>query len=159
MMARPLARWRGLEGRRGVAVIAVAALALLGLKATLAYWPSDRDSRQLALQLRQQLATHPADEIIFVGMRPFYGLNVYLPQRVDGLEIDERRFDYSTHVTRGEFCGEISRRERTVYLLKERLVPGFERSLADCGLQPARLGKVHADDNDLTLLAPGAGTR
>lgn len=159
MMARPLARWRGLEGRRGVTIIALTALALLGLKATLAYWPSNRDSRQLASQLRQRLATHPADEIIFVGMRPFYGLNVYLPQRVDGLEVDERRFDYSTHVTREELCGEIARRERTVYLLKERLVPGFERALIDCGLQPARLGSVHADDNDLTLLAPRAGTR
>ncbi len=159
MMARPLARWRRLEGRRAVTVIALTALALLGLKATLAYWPSDRDSRQLASQLRQQLATHPADEIIFVGMRPFYGLNLYLPQRVDGLEIDARRFDYSTHVTRQEFCREIARRERTVYLLKERLVPEFERALVDCGLQPARLGSVHADGNDLALLAPGTGTR
>ncbi len=159
MMARPLARWRGLEGRRAVMVIALTALALLGLKATLAYWPSDRDSRQLASQLRQQLATHPADEIIFVGMRPFYGLNVYLPQRIDGLEIDEQRFDYSTHVTRQEFCGEIARRKRTVYLLKEQRVPGFERALADCGRQSARLGSVHADGNDLALLEPGTGTR
>lgn len=159
MMARPLAHWRGLEGRRGIVIIGLTALALLGLKATLAYWPSNRDSRELASQLRRQLATHPADEIIFVGMRPFYGLNVYLPQRIDGLEVDERRFDYSTHVTHQEICGEIARRERTVYLLKERLVPGFERALVDCGLQPARLGSVHADDNDLVLLAPGAGTR
>jgi len=159
MMARPLARWRGLEGRRAIRVIGLTTLALLGLKATLAYWPSDRDSRELASQLRQQLATHPADEIIFVGMRPFYGLNVYLPQRVDGLEIDERRFDYSTHVTRQELCGEIARRERTVYLLKEGLVPVFERALVDCGLQPERLGSVHADGNDLALLAPGSGTR
>ena len=43
-------------------------------------------------------------------MRPFYGLNLYLPQRVDGLEIDDRRFDYSTHVTRQQLCAEIARR-------------------------------------------------
>jgi 4-amino-4-deoxy-L-arabinose transferase-like glycosyltransferase len=159
MMARPLARWRGLEGRRGVVIVALTAMALLGLKAMLAYWPSDRDSRDLAAQLRQQLATHPADEVIFVGMRPFYGLNVYLPQRIDGLEIDEWRFDESTHVTREQVCGEIGRRERTVYLLRERLVAVFERALVDCGRQPVRLGSVHADGHDLHLLAPGAGTR
>ena len=62
-------------------------------------------------------------------------------------------------MTREELCGEIARRERTVYLLKERLVPGFERALVDCGLQPVRLGSVHADDNDLAVMAPGTATR
>jgi len=157
IMARPLARWRGLEGRRALVVIGLTAAALLGLKATLAYWPSNRDSRALASQLRQRLASHPADEIIFVGMRPFYGLNVYLPQRIDGLEVDTRRFDYSTHVTAQELCAEIARRPRTVYLLKDKHAPGFEQSLTACGLQPARLGSVHADDNDLVLVTAGTG--
>jgi len=157
IMARPLARWRGLEGRRALVVIGLTAAALLGLKATLAYWPSNRDSRALASQLRQRLASHPADEIIFVGMRPFYGLNVYLPQRIDGLEVDARRFDYSTHVTAQELCAEIARRPRTVYLLKDKHAPGFEQSLTACGLQPARLGSVHADDNDLVLVTAGTG--
>ncbi len=52
---------------------------------------------------------------------------------------------------------EIARRPRTVYLLKEKHAPGFEQSLAACGLQPTRLGSVHADDNDLVLLATGTG--
>ena len=95
ILARPLARWPGLDGRRAVVLIGLTAAVLLGLKATLAYWPSNRDSRALGHQLRQQLASHPVDEIIFVGMRPFYGLNLYLPQRVDGLEVDDHRFDYS----------------------------------------------------------------
>ncbi len=158
IMARPLSRWPGLDGRRAFVVIGLTATMLLGLKGTLAYWPSNRDSRALGLQLRQQLAAHPADEIIFVGMRPFYGLNLYLTQRVDGLEVDDRRFDYSTHVTRQQLCAEIARRPRTVYLLKEKHAPGFEQSLTACGLQPTRLGSVHADDNDLVLLATGTGT-
>jgi 4-amino-4-deoxy-L-arabinose transferase len=157
IMARPLAHWRGLDGRRAFVIIGLTAAALLGLKGTLAYWPSNRDSRALGQQLRKPLAAYPADEILFVGMRPFYGLNLYLPQRVDGLEIDDRRFDYSTHVTRQQLCAEIARRPRTVYLLKEKHAPGFEHSLAACGLQPARLGSVHADDNDLILLTTGTG--
>ncbi len=159
IMARPLANWRGLEGRRGAMVVALTAVALVALKGVLAYWPSNRDSRALASQLRQQLASQAVDEIIFVGMRPFYGLNVYLPQRIDGLEIDDRRFDYSTHVTRQELCGEIARRERTAYLLKERNAPGFADALNSCGFRPSRLGTVHADDNDLALLAAGTSAR
>ena len=159
VMARPLANWHVLEGRRGAMVVALTAVALDALKGVLAYWPSNRDSRALALQLRQQLASQVVDEIIFVGMRPFYGLNVYLPQRIDGLEIDTRRFDYSTHVARQELCGEIARRERTAYLLKERNAPGFEAALNSCGFRTSRLGTVHADDNDLALLAAGTSAR
>lgn len=158
-MARPLAHWRGLDGRRAVAVIGISAMVLLGLKGTLAYWPSNRDSRALGLQLRELLASHPTDEIIFVGMRPFYGLNLYLPQRIDGLEIDARRFDYSTHVARQQLCAEIARRRQTVYLLKDKHAPGFEGSLIACGFQPTRFGSVHADDDDLVLLTAGTGAR
>jgi len=159
IMARPLADWRGLEGRRGTTIVALTAVALVALKGMLAYWPSNRDSRALASQLNQQLASQAVDEIIFVGMRPFYGLNVYLPQRIDGLEIDDRRFDYSTHVTRQGLCGEIDRRERTAYLIKERNAPGFEAALDSCGFRPSRLGTVHADDNDLALLTVGTSAR
>jgi len=155
-MARPLARWRGLEGRRGISAIALTALALLALKAVLAYWPSDRDSRALAGQLQRAIGSSAVDEIIFVSMRPFYGLNVYLPQRVDGLEIDDRRFDYSTHVTRAGLCSEIARRPRTVYLLKESRAADFKAALAACDFQADRLGTVHADGNVLVLLAAGA---
>ena len=47
IMARPLARWRGLDGRRAFVLIGLTAAVLLGLKGTLAYWPSNRDSRAL----------------------------------------------------------------------------------------------------------------
>jgi 4-amino-4-deoxy-L-arabinose transferase len=157
MMARPLARWPGLEGRRGWKVIGVTALALLGIKATLAHWPSNRDSRELSTELRPLLQTHQGDELIFVGMRPFYGLNLYLPQRVDGIVIDTRRYDYSTQVTKAQLCGEIARRQRTVYLLKEHHAPQFEQQLRDCGFVPTRIGSVHADDNDLVLLTVRTG--
>jgi 4-amino-4-deoxy-L-arabinose transferase len=155
-MARPLACWRGLEGRRGVSTIALTAFALLALKGVLAYLPSDRDSRALADELKQKIASSTVDEIVFVSMRPFYGLNVYLPQRIDGLEIDQRRFDYSTYVTRAGLCDEIARRPRTVYLLKEGRAPDFEAALTACGLHANRLGTVHADDNVLVLLTAGA---
>jgi 4-amino-4-deoxy-L-arabinose transferase len=158
VLARPLAGWPGMDGRAGLVKIAVTVVALLLLKATLAYWPSDRDSRALARTLQQQAGTLAVDEFIFVNMRPLYGLNVYLPQRVDGLELDSRRFDYSTHVTRQTLCAELERRPPTVYILKVAHLPAFADALEGCGRVPHRLGSAHADGNDLALLQvrPGA---
>ena len=157
MMARPLSRWGGLEGRRGAILIGSTAAVLLALKAAVAYWPSNRDANDLSKQLREVLAAHAADEIVFVGMRPFYGLILYLPQQVDGLEIDERRYDYSTHVTRQQLCGEIARRENPVYVMKAKYAPVFEQGLLACKFVPTRIGSVHADDNDLVLLTARTG--
>jgi hypothetical protein len=157
MMARPLARWPGLEGRRGWRIFGVTALVLLGIKGTLAHWPSNRDSRELAAALHPLLQAHQGDELIFVGMRPFYGLNLYLPQRIDGIEIDTRRYDYSTHVTAAQVCAEIARRTNTVYILKTHHAPAFEQRLRGCGFAPTRIGSVHADDNDLDLLTVRTG--
>ena len=157
MMARPLSRWPTLEGTNGRVLIAVTALILLVLKGTLAYWPSNRDSRALGTELQPLLHTHQGEELIFVNMRPFYGLNLYLPQRVDGIEIDTRRFDYSTHITRAQLCDEIARRSRTVYLIKDKAAADFEQALRACTLTPTRIGSVHADDNDLVLLTIRTG--
>ncbi len=157
IMARPLSRWRGLEGRRGPLLIGSTAAVLLALKATVAYWPSNRDANDFSAQLRKVLAAHPVDEIVFVGMRPLYGLILYLPQRVDGLEIDERRFDYSTHLTRQQLCGEIARRENAVYVMKAKYAPVFEQGLLACTFEPTRIGSVHADENDLILVTVRTG--
>ncbi len=53
---------------------------------------------------------HAIDEIVFVGMRPFYGLNVYLDKHVEGVEIGERRFEYSKFVTHEDLCAELAGR-------------------------------------------------
>ena len=55
------------------------------------------------------------DEIVFVGMRPFYGLNLYLDKHIEGIEIDERRFNYSTFVTPETSATNCSEHERNVY--------------------------------------------
>lgn len=157
IMARPLSRWPTLQGLHGRTIIAVTALVLLGFKGTLAYWTTNRDSRDLSAQLAQAMQAHPADEIIFVNMRPFYGLNLYLPQRVDGLEIDTRRFDYSAHIPRAQLCDDVARRPRTVYLIKDKAAADFEQALRACAFTPTRIGSVHADDNDLVLLTVGTG--
>jgi 4-amino-4-deoxy-L-arabinose transferase len=152
VLARALAGWPGMDGRAGLVKVALTAATLLMLKGTLAYWPSNRDARAHARAIQQQVGAMAVDEYIFVNMRPSYGLNLYLPQRVDGLELDTRRFDYSTHVTRQTLCAAVKRRPPTVYILKVQHLPAFADALADCGFDAHRIGSIQADDNDLVLL-------
>jgi 4-amino-4-deoxy-L-arabinose transferase-like glycosyltransferase len=158
ILARPLAGWPGMDGRAGLVKIVVTAVVLLLLKGTAAHWPSDRDSRALARTLQQQAGTLAVDEFIFVNMRPLYGLNVYLPQRVDGLELDTQRYDYSAHLTRQTLCADLERRPPTVYILKVAHLPAFVDALEGCGRVPQRVGSTHADGNDLALLQILPGT-
>ena len=124
------------------------AVVLLLIKGTLAYWPSDRDSRALAMALQQQAGTLAVDEFIFVNMRPLYGLNVYLPQRVDGLELDSRRYDYSTHVTRQTLCADLARRPPTLYMLKTAHLPAFADASRDAGAR--RIGSARCTPTTTT---------
>jgi 4-amino-4-deoxy-L-arabinose transferase len=157
MLARPLVDWPGLHGRPGIVKIAATAATLLLLKGLLAYWPSDRDSRALARAIQQQAAASAVDEFIFVNMRPLYGLNVYLPERVDGLELDGQRYEYSTHVTAQTLCADIEQRPPTLYILKVTYLPVFADALGHCGLVAQPVGRVHADGNDLVLLRARTG--
>ncbi|HSQ70164.1 MAG TPA: glycosyltransferase family 39 protein, partial [Steroidobacteraceae bacterium] len=83
MTARALAGWDWLTMRRLASTAAVTALLLLGAKGALAYWKSDRDARAMAVEIHQLIDPHDVDEIAFVGMRPFYGLNLYLDTPVE----------------------------------------------------------------------------
>ena len=95
MLARPLARWPRLDGRNMTMALGLTLLLFVGLKGALAYWPSSRDARDIAAQLTPIIDPHHVDQIVFVSMRPFYGLNVYLDKHIEGIEIDQQRFEYS----------------------------------------------------------------
>lgn len=149
VMARPLARWPWLQGRRRTITFAVALAAALALKGVVAYSPSDRDARALARQLAAITDPHAIDEIVFVGMRPFYGLNVYLDRHVEGVEIGERRFQYSKFVTAEDLCAELAGRERAVYALKQHNAAKFIATAGRCGWEGQSVGTVHADGTDV----------
>ena len=109
IMARPLAGWPGLRGPPPASSRSRSrSPPWSALKGALAYWPSDRDARALAAAARSScMDPHEVDEIVFVDMRPFYGLNVYLDKPVEGVEIGERRFEYSKFVTHEDLCAEL----------------------------------------------------
>jgi hypothetical protein len=93
-------------------------------------------------------------------MRPFYGLNVYLDKRVEGVEIGERRFEYSKFVTHEGLCDELAGRERSVYALKRPHAAKFIATAQRCGWRGRSVGSVHADGTDieLFLMSPRANS-
>jgi 4-amino-4-deoxy-L-arabinose transferase-like glycosyltransferase len=146
-MARPLSRWPRLQGRTLFAACAVAAAAFVTLKGTLSHVPSNRDARETAAALGQLLDPHDIDRIVFVDMRPFYGLNMYLDRKVEGLHIGERRFDYSRFVETEELCREVAQPSRAVYAMKRQHAPRFTAAVRQCGAQAVHIGMVEADEN------------
>ena len=159
IMARPLSAWPLLDGRRVVWTAGITAVALLGLKGTLAYWHTDRDARHIASEVHSILEGRAVDSIVFVGMRPYYGLNVYLDVPVEGIQIGEHRFDYSKYVAPESLCEEVQGKERNVYAIKERHAAKFDAALAGCSARPTAIGTVHADGNDIRFFVVGPATR
>ena len=159
MMARALDDWRGLEGRRLAWTAGLTAAVLIGLKGVLAYWPSDRDARDIAAQLTRILEPHEVDGIVFVDMRPYYGLNVYLDIPIEGIQIGERQFEYSRYVGHEYLCDEIRMPERNVYGIKARHAAKFVAAVGRCNAQAIPVGTVHADDADIAFFSIPTLTR
>ena len=71
-----------------------------------------RDARDMATAIRGYIDPRGIDEIVFVGMRPFYGLNLYLDVHVEGVQVAEHRYDYSKYVAEEDLCSELAGRRR-----------------------------------------------
>jgi 4-amino-4-deoxy-L-arabinose transferase len=152
LLARPLSRWDWLDDRRALRVTAIAAVALVALKATAAFVPSNRDSRVMADSIRNVVDMHGIEEIAFVGSRPFYGLTMYLDVRIEGLSIGSNLEFSSYHLTPETVCEEIAERERNVYSLKRNRAAEFVATVDACGNLTAReVGVFEADDNKFAL--------
>jgi 4-amino-4-deoxy-L-arabinose transferase len=154
ILARPLADWNWLEGRRLVVVAAVTAVALVALKGFAGHVTSDRDSRDMARAIEKIIDPRSVDGIVFVSMRPFYGLNVYLDTNIEGVQINEHRWDYSKFVAEEDLCSELAGREKNVYALKERKAEEFRNAVLRCeGMRPELVGHFEADGNKIALFA------
>jgi 4-amino-4-deoxy-L-arabinose transferase len=150
IMARALVDW--LDTRRVALVAALATVVFVGLKGVAAHWPVDRDARQIARDISAVIDPASIDGIIFVGMRPYYGLNMYLDVPVEGVEIGERRFDYSRFVAPENLCSEVHTPERNVYAVRTSRINAFEAAVLKCGSAGTRIGQLRADGHDVVLV-------
>jgi 4-amino-4-deoxy-L-arabinose transferase-like glycosyltransferase len=146
-MGRSIAAWPKATDRRLAAVAVAGAVALVALKALVGYWPHDRDSRAFAVQLERLVDPHSIEEVVFVGMRPSYGLNVYIDRHIEGIDIGRARArsGYSKLVGREDVCSELAERERSVYGMKHKHAAAFLAEARRCGGQPQYLGEVGPD--------------
>lgn len=159
MMARALSGPGAPTSRRIAWVAGITLAVLVTLKGVLAYWHTDRDARHIAAQLSTLLHGRKVDRIAFVGMRPYYGLKVYLDIPVEGIQLGERRFEYSKYLSAETLCDEVRDKERDVLAIKARRTEKFDAALAACGAAPTALGTVFADGNEIRFFTVGPATQ
>ncbi len=159
MMARALSGSRQATGRRIAWITGLTLAALVSLKGVLAYWHTDRDARHIAAQVSTLLQGRAVDRIVFVGMRPYYGLNVYLDIPIEGVQLGEHRFEYSKYLSAESLCDEVKDRERDVFAIKALRTAKFDEALAACGAMPTPIGTVFADGNDIRFFVVARATR
>jgi 4-amino-4-deoxy-L-arabinose transferase len=158
IIARPLATWTWLDGRRFAIIAAATAVALLALKGVAAHVTTDRDARRMADQIRHVVDLHDIDEIAFFDMKAFFGLTLYLDVRVESVRIDEPGHAHSRYLPSAEhLCHELSELEANVFALKRGDVQHFSAAVTGCGpYQAVEIGGFHGDGHDIALFRVGA---
>jgi 4-amino-4-deoxy-L-arabinose transferase-like glycosyltransferase len=159
MMARAMSGSRQVAGRRIAWIAGLTLAALVALKVVVAYSHTDRDARQIAAQVSTLLQGRAVDRIVFAGLRPFYGLVLYLDLPIAGIQLDEHRFEYSKYLSPETLCGEVLDRERDILAIKAQHTGKFDTALAACGARRADIGTVFADGNDIRLFTVVRATR
>jgi 4-amino-4-deoxy-L-arabinose transferase-like glycosyltransferase len=154
MLARPIAKWDWLSPRRLATIAGLTAIGLITLKAVAGHVRVSRDSRDMAAAIRRHVDPRTIDGIVFVGMRPFYGLNLYLDLPIEGVQAAGRRDDYSKFVAEEDLCAELASREHNVYAMKENRAKGFDAAVQRCGdMRAERVGQFEADGNRIALFS------
>jgi 4-amino-4-deoxy-L-arabinose transferase-like glycosyltransferase len=152
LVARPLAGWAWLDGRRTAWIAGATALLLLATKGAVAYYPADRDARAMAEQLRPVVQRLNIEEIAFVGMRPFYGLALYLDTEVEGVHFEGSGLEYSQLLAEETLCQELGARQRNLFVVKRSRTAPFLAVVARCTERTAReVGSFEGDGNELAL--------
>jgi len=152
MLSRPLANWTWLDDGRLRMLAAVTAVGLIALKGYVAHFHTDRDSRAMAVAIRQNIDPQHFDRITFVDMRPFYGLNVYLGRPVKGVPIESAKGKSSAFAPGEDLCSELARNRRTLFAVKQSRADRFRAGVARCGsTAPSEAGHFEADGNKIAL--------
>jgi len=153
-LARPLAGWPWLDRRRLARIAGATAVALVAFKGTVAHWPNDRDARTMAAGLGTVLESNGIGRLTFVGMKPYYGLDLYLDVSVESVEFAASGLEYATHVTPEDTCEAFAARPDAAYVVRESRRREFDDAVARCaGLAAPRIGEFHADGHWLGLYA------
>ncbi|MGB5104512.1 MAG: glycosyltransferase family 39 protein [Steroidobacteraceae bacterium] len=160
IVARPLARWPWLDRRRLTTIAVLTALAIVAIKGAVAHFPSDRDARAIAAAIEEIIDPQDIDEIAFVDMRGFYGLQLYLDINIETVRSGPRGRALPGPAEDEDLCAELAERENNAYALKESRSIRFASAVRDCAMPaPVRLGVFDADGNRIVLFVVPGGER
>jgi 4-amino-4-deoxy-L-arabinose transferase-like glycosyltransferase len=125
--------------RLRLVLLPVVALAWLAIKLALAAWPSNKDMRSFAAEIRAQVPFTPA-EVVFIEESPRYGLGFYLDVQTEWVSLsgdpDQRYDDTLEH--------ELSEGEgRLLFLMRPQYADLFTRASNDFGYDVIRHGESH----------------
>jgi len=154
LLARALSRWAWFDSRRAVRIAVATAAVLLAAKGAVAYWPANRDARVMAGEIGEVVQRTGVEDIVFVGMRPFYGLGLYLDSDIDieNVHLEGDGLEYSKFLSEETLCDELAARERDLFVVKRARSGPFLAAVARCGgLATVEVGGFEADDNELAL--------
>lgn len=127
-------------GRR--AALALWIVMLVAIRYAGAHYSPEDDSRSMARWI-QGATQHAPKEVIFVNMRPAYGLTMYLGAEVEGAALPGWHDDVPRYRPVYEsLAHEMSEPDQTrrIYVVPAKRLHEFERAIHGAGLEPAVLG-------------------
>jgi 4-amino-4-deoxy-L-arabinose transferase len=153
-LARPLATWTWLDRGRFSLITGATVLALLAIKATAAYWPSDKDARALAAAIRQATDLRGIERVTFVDTPAYFGLTLHLGVRVESLRIGGAHREHSRHLRRPEdLCPELAEAGHRLYALRPGRARDFRQFVAACRpFEAVAVATVQVAGREITLL-------
>jgi hypothetical protein len=108
----------------------------------------------MASAIRQATDLSQVEELAFVGMRPFYGLTLYLDMKIESVHVAEPGLEYSRFLADENLCDELAARERNLFIAKRSRSEPFLATVARCsGFEAVEVGRFEADDNELVMFA------
>jgi 4-amino-4-deoxy-L-arabinose transferase len=124
------------------AALALWIVLLVAVRYAGAHYSPEDDSRSMARWIRGATRQAPK-EVIFVNMRPAYGLTMYLGAEVEGAALPGWHDDVPRYRPVYEsLAHEMSEpdQSRRIYVLPARRIQEFERAIHGAGLEPVVLG-------------------
>jgi hypothetical protein len=106
----------------------------------------------MAVAIRQATDLSSVEELAFVGIRPFYGLALYLDRKIESVHFAQPGLEYSKFLAEENLCEELAARERNLFIMKRSRAEPFLATMARCGgLAAIEVGQFQADDNEFLI--------
>jgi len=135
------ARGRGFPGWR---LVGLWVALLLALRLAAAYWPTHKDARRWAEEIRARTPGMAIEEVVFVEDMARYGLHLHLGATVEKVSLDPQPKPMFGAAYDDDLLGELGEPERRVWIAKAARWPEIAARMTAAGYHLERLGEPYA---------------